>query len=137
MRISLAILGVFNAFLFTASVASAQNIWAQVKGGSWEPQTDTIGEIKGKIETYVKANTSRKVRDWSAYTFQYQGREETGLRYIFLNRRYVFISAFCGPIKDPESSFPRVADVGSCLFELRYDPNDRQFYGLYIMNEGS
>ena len=116
-----------------AGVALAENKWVRVKGGSWEPTATVLADMKKALEPYMKDQAklqARELRKWREYTIQYQGVEEKG-------RRYVFINALCRP--DPrwklEDDFQMVFDGGSCYFHLKYDSTRRQFADLIINGE--
>ncbi len=110
--------------------AHAQNTWVRVQGGSWEPDSQLVTELKAQLEPYVKATArdqGRELRNWAEYIFQYQGREEKGQKYILVN-------AICR--RDPEWNLEKrvifVFDGGPCFFNLRFDPKRKQYYGLAI-----
>ena len=108
----------------------AENRWVRVKGGSWEPTATVLNDAKTALEPYIKGqakNLGRELRNWREYTFQYQGSEEKG-------RRYLFINALCRSdsrwkLKD---DFQMVFDGGSCYFHLKYEPTRREFSDLII-----
>jgi hypothetical protein len=126
-----------SALFFTcvafAGAALAENEWVRVKGGSWEPTDIVFADMKKALEPFMKDQAklqARELRKWREYTIQYQGVEEKG-------RKYVFINALCRP--DPrwklEDDFQMVHDGGSCYFHLKYDPTRRQFADLIINGE--
>lgn len=113
--------------------AEAEQAWIRVDGGSWTPGTETISRIKSEIEPFVRSKVlaeGRKLRHWDTYIFQYQGQEENG-------RKYVFVNALC--IKDKRWQLNKqmilVLDGGTCFFNLRYDPDKNQFFNLIINGE--
>lgn len=114
--------------------ADLQNLWIEVEGGGWIPSTETISRINQQIEPFVTAQANargRKLREWATYTFQYQGREERG-------RKFVFVNAFCvnnvpWPLNKRMIS---VSDGGSCFFNVKYDPEKNEFFDLLVNNEG-
>jgi hypothetical protein len=116
--------------LIVAIHAHAQNAWVRVHGGSWEPDSQVVTELRAGLERYVKATArgqGRELRNWAEYIFQYQGREEKGQKYILVN-------AICR--RDPEWNLEKqlifVFDGGPCFFNLRFDPKRRQYYDLAI-----
>lgn len=70
------------------------------------------------------------LKDWRDYTFQYQGREISG-------KRYVFVNALCKKMDKQElqKNFYEVLDGGSCYFNVKYDPQKDAFFELYINGE--
>ncbi len=73
----------------------------------------------------------RPVREWATYTFQYQGQEERG-------RKFVFVNAFC--INDEmwllKKRMVPVTDGGTCFFNVKYDPEKNRFFELLVHREG-
>ena len=107
--------------------------WIEVEGGSWSPQIEALKRIDKEIELYVgtKAKAEgRALKEWTAYTFQYQGQEEKG-------RRIIFINAFC--ITNDRWKLSKemvlVEDGGTCFFSLKYDQEKRLFFELSINGE--
>jgi len=132
-------LGIASALLLTClafggmAIAENENKWVRVKGGTWEPSTNAIAGIKRALQPYIKEQAKlqgRNLMEWREYTFQYQGVDENG-------RKYVFINALCRP--DPkwklEDDFRIVFDGGPCYFHLKYDPARGQFVDLMINGE--
>jgi hypothetical protein len=114
--------------------AELENRWVKVEGGSWIPSTQTISRINQQIESFVGAQAKaegRKLREWAIYTFQYQGQEDGG-------RKFVFVNAFC--VSDMawrlNKRMVMVTDGGSCFFNVKYDPEKNQFFELLVNNEG-
>ena len=72
----------------------------------------------------------RELHDWKTYTFQYQGQEESG-------KKFVFVNAFC--VNDKRWKLNKkmvlVLDGGTCFFNVKYDPEKNQFFGLTINGE--
>ena len=130
MRIAFPSIACFLVSMAFAGGVLAENRWIHVKGGSWHPTATVMNDVKTALEPYIKEQAKireRKLRNWGEYIFQYQGGEEKG-------RRYLFINALCRP--DPrwklEDDFQMVFDGGSCYFHLEYDPTRREFHGLII-----
>ena len=120
------------SFVFGAN-AEPENRWVQVEEGGWVPDTETISRIKEQIESCVRDQVKtdgRKIREWKTYTFQYQGQEESG-------KKFVFVNAFC--INDKRWKLNKqmvfVLDGGTCFFNLKYYPEKNQFFGLLINGE--
>lgn len=129
-RVTLAALAL--GFAFGAN-AEPKNHWVQVEGGSWVPSTKTTSKINEQIESFVRTQAEiegRRFREWKSYTFQYQGQEENG-------KKLVFINAFCTRDKQWQlnKQMVFVFDGGTCFFNLKYDPEKNQFFGLLINGE--
>lgn len=116
-----------------ATCSADDNSWIEVEGGAWAPSVEVLTTLKSGIRPYVEAqarNQQRELQKWSKYTFQYQGQQQNG-------RKLIFVSGFCSNtpfIKDEQLSkrMVLVLDGGTCFFDLKYDPEKKQFYGLYI-----
>ena len=72
------------------------------------------------------------LKKWNTYRFQYQGQEEKG-------RKFVYINAFCH-LYNPKGvnlskAFVFVHDGGGCFFQLKYDPIADKFYEAVINGE--
>lgn len=113
-------------------VAIAIGSWVAVPGGSWSPSSELMGEVRGQIESYVKQHAVEQhlqLADWSRYSFQYQGQLENG-------RQAVFINAFCdAPPEYARQQFVVVLDGGPCFFQVKYDPEKKQFFQLTFNGE--
>ncbi len=112
--------------------ALASDKWVRVHG-VWDPGSEMLDQIKAKIKAYVRARAKaqgRELKNWSAYAFQYQGQEENG-------RKYIFINAFCVIMKhqSPDKEIIVVMDGGSCFFNLKYNPLSKEFFDLFINGE--
>jgi len=132
MRLAIATVLFCVCGAFTGT-ALAENKWVHIKGGSWEPSATVLADIKKRLEPYVSNQAklqARRLRKWREYLFQYQGGEEKG-------RKYVFINALCRPDAGwkLEEDFYIVRDGGSCYFHLKYDPTRRRFAELTINGE--
>ena len=117
------------SFVWTA-IAFAENTWVRVKGGKWNPEPQVLTELKARLGPYTKGSAQkqgRKLKSWAEYTFQYQGREEKGTKYILVN-------ALCH--KDQhwnlEEQMILVLDGGTCFFNLKFDPQRLRYYDLII-----
>ena len=113
-----------------AATAFAETTWVRVKGGKWNPGPQVLAELKARLESYTKGSAQkegRKLKSWAEYTFQYQGREEKGTKYILVN-------ALC--YKDQhwnlEEQMILVRDGGTCFFNLKFDPQRLRYYDLII-----
>jgi hypothetical protein len=116
--------------LVVAIHAHAQNTWVRVHGGSWEPDSKVLTDLKAGLERYVKAaarGQRRELRNWAEYVFQYQGQEEKGQKYILVN-------GICRrePGWNLEKQLVFVFDGGPCFLNLRFDPKRKQYYDLAI-----
>lgn len=102
-----------------ASVAIVVGSWLHIPGGTWEPSGTVVAEAAAQIKVVANRNATAKgiqLQDWASYTFQYQGRELSGHRILYIN-------AFCSaPPQYANLRFIRVLDGGSCYFSAYYDP---------------
>jgi len=111
----------------------AADRWVKVSGGDWNPTPTMLTDLKAQIESYVRAQAKaqgRELENWQDYTFQYQGQEEKG-------RKFIFINAFCR-LNDRQALDKQIIvikDGGSCFFYLKYDPSKRVFFDLFINGE--
>ncbi len=116
---------------FAFSASAAENHWVKVDGGTWIPDAKTVSRIKGQIEPFVRARAEsegRRIGEWRAYTFQYQGYEENGKKLIFVN-------AFCsgGEPRQLNKQLIIVNDAaGTCSFNLSYEVDKDMLTGLLI-----
>ncbi len=113
--------------------AHANDSWVHVEGGSWVLSPGTVSDIQGNIAAYVGSQakaTGRQLQEWKSYTFQYQ---EAGMP----GNKWIFINAFCMEWADLplHKEFVLVKDGGTCFFQLKYDPQKKRFYDLYINGE--
>jgi hypothetical protein len=120
-------------FFGWSAAVYAENTWIQVKGGDWVPEAQTLTELKAGVAPYAQGQAQaqgRKLRNWSNYTFQYQGIEGKG-------RKFILVNALCH--KDAgwnlEQRMIMVLDGGSCFFRLKFDPERRQYFDLTINGE--
>lgn len=107
--------------------------WIKVAGGKWDPSPTMLSDLVTKIEPYVKSQAKaqgRVLKNWQDYTFQYQGQEEKG-------RRYIFINVLCARSEDQrlDKQIIVIFDGGSCFFNLKYDPLRKAFFDLFINGE--
>ena len=110
--------------------AVGKQVWIEVEGGAWTPDTRTMAGIKAGIEAFARVQAQangRELKAWTDYTFQYQGRQSG-------DGKSVFINAFCtdGGNRDLDKDMVVVMDGGSCFFNLKYDPNTERFYDIII-----
>lgn len=116
------------------TTAGAAERWIKVAGGKWDPNTEMLSDIKTRIEAYVESQAKiqkRDLKDWQTYTFQYQGQEEEGGKYILIN-------ALCDQDikkRDLAKRIMNIYDGGSCYFILKYDPERKDFFDLFINGE--
>ena len=126
------IIGLVLCLFVSASVGAADQ-WIKVAGGKWEPSPKMVADLKAQIESYVRSQAkaqSRELKRWEDYTFQYQGREEKG-------RKFIFINAVCG-FNDQQTLHKQIIvilDGGSCFFNLKYDPSQKVLFDLFINGE--
>ncbi len=110
--------------------AERESRWTMVDGGSWEPSAQVVTRLKERIESVVGAQAKaegRKLEEWTRYTFQYQGQERRG-------RRFVFVNAFCtgDGSQQLDKQMVRVFDGGTCFFNLKYDVEENRFFEILI-----
>jgi hypothetical protein len=107
--------------------------WYYPKDGSWQPSDEVVREIRATIEDHVRKIAKRKGRDirpWAEYSFQLQGQEKNG-------KKYVYVNALCNS-QDTSllgRSLIVVMDGGNCFFNVKYDPVNKVFYDLFINGE--
>ncbi len=115
--------------IFCAS-AEPESRWIKIEGGSWEPSAKIVARLRERIESVVGAQAKaegRKLQEWTRYTFQYQGQERRG-------RRFVFVNAFCtgDERQQLDKQMVRVLDGGTCFFNLKYDAEENRFFEILI-----
>lgn len=120
---------IFIISLTLAAVANADNIWVKAKEGNWEPSGEILTAMKTEIEAYVKNEAKvqrRELLNWNEYMFQYLATEVKGQKNILVN-------ALCGK-RDPQELeyFHLTAGGGNCYFSLKYDPEKKHYYGLFV-----
>jgi len=112
---------------------NADERWIKVAGGKWDPSPKVLADVKAQIEPYVRRQAKAQaieLRNWQDYTFQYQGQEEDG-------RKFIFINALCAQ-RDRQRLDKEIIiifDGGSCYFGVKYDPLQKVFFGLFINGE--
>ena len=106
--------------------------WTAIPGGTWQPTNPTISEIRAHLKEYVQEKATEQQKSlpaWSRYSFQFQGQEKEG-------HRFVFINAYCiAPPKYAKKTFVLVDDGGPCFFNIKYDPASRGFFELEFNGE--
>lgn len=110
-----------------AVLTIAVGSWIHIAGGSWEPSPQDIAKAAASLQPYVAEQASiqhQKLPDWSTYSFQFQGKEVSGYKLIYVN-------AFCEPPPDyAKKKLVLVADGGPCYFSAYYDPRTKKFVGI-------
>jgi hypothetical protein len=119
--------------LAVITTAGAAERWIKVGGGKWDPSPKMLADLKAQIESYVKSQAraqGRELKKWQGYTFQYQGQEEKG-------RKYIFVNALCASTdrQTLDKQIIVILDGGSCFFNLKYDPGQKVFFDLFINGE--
>jgi len=131
MKLTKSLIVIF--ILLCSLTANADNLWVQTKGGIWKPNEQILSNLKPRIKVYVSNEAikqNRELMKWEEYAFQYMGLEDKDGRYILVN-------ALCGKKNRNElENFILTSDGGSCYFSLRYKPDKKQFYGLFINGFG-
>ncbi len=118
------------AFCLSSSVLA--NSWIEVKGGAWSPSPEILTDVQKNLERYVRENANYHNRGplkrWDSYVFQFQGQRTLS------KRNFIFINAMCDtdPGSDLSVRFIEVYDGGTCYFNLKYDPEKKEFYDLII-----
>jgi hypothetical protein len=119
--------------LTVATTVNAADGWIKVAGGEWDPTPKMLNDLKAQIESYVSSRAKaqgQELKNWEDYTFQYQGQEEKG-------RKFIFINAFCSQ-RDRQGLDKKMVvifDGGSCYFNVKYDPSLKEFFDLFINGE--
>jgi len=112
---------------------NAAERWIKVAGGKWDPSPKMLADLEAQIESYVRSQAKaqgRELKKWQDYTFQYQGQEEKG-------RKFIFINAVCDQ-RDRQGLDKKIViifDGGSCYFNVKYDPLHKVFFDLLINGE--
>ena len=110
------------------SLILATASWIALQDGEWTPSQKIVVHIQSDLESFVTQETAAQKKPlptkFSEYTFQYQGREING-------HKFVQINAFCQkPEADLTKALIIVADGGPCYFHVKYDPDTGKFYEL-------
>jgi hypothetical protein len=112
-----------------AALAGDSHRWIEIRRGAWEPHTLPFANIENSLRPLVVAAARDRggVPEWSAYTFQYQGRHNP------LGRKYVYINAFCDAHqRDSVTEWVEVKDGGACFFNAKYDPESKRVYDVVV-----
>jgi hypothetical protein len=67
-----------------------------------------------------------RMRKWSDYAFQYQGRRS------LIGKPFVFVNAFCETASVDLSSGVEVLDGGTCYFSAKHDPKTNRVYDVQV-----
>ncbi len=125
----------FILLLFLSIANAEESSWTMVEGGTWRPSGQILSKINMHLEPYMKSQEKvfgRSLKKWNTYRFQYQGQEEKG-------RKFVYINAFCNLYKPTGINLTRdfvlVHDGGGCFFQLKYDPVADKFFDTFINGE--
>jgi hypothetical protein len=107
--------------------ALAVGSWIAVPGGDWNPSEQVVNEIRAGLEKFVQMKATeqkKRMPEWSTYTFQFQGQEKGG-------QKFVFVNAYCtAPPEYSTERFVFVLDGGPCFFNVKYDPKLHTFFEL-------
>jgi hypothetical protein len=120
-------------FLSVITSVDADNHWIKVDGGNWDPSPKILADLKAQIESYVKNQAKaqgRELKNWQDYIFQYQGQEQKGRRFIFINALCVHMDR-----QGLDKEMFIIFDGGSCYFNVKYDPSQKGFFDLFINGE--
>jgi hypothetical protein len=103
---------------FMLALTVAVGSWTYIPdGSSWSPDAPTLNAAKGKLRQAVWSTALKQQQDlpdWKTYSFQYQGRELSG-------RRIVYVNAFCIAPDYADKQLVQVLDGGPCYFVAIYD----------------
>jgi hypothetical protein len=109
---------------YLLALAIAVGSWLPLPGGSWQPTTDQVADLRIRLEPHAKAEASSQrenLAPWESYTFQYQGQTQDGKLVIFVN-------AFCSkPSPTADKELELVFDGGACYFRVNWDPKSQKF----------
>ncbi len=112
--------------------ALAAGSWTAVPGGAWKPAEQTLEAIHSGLKPFVQksaADQNKILAEWSKYTFQFQGQEKDG-------RKFVHINAYCiAPPEYAEKRFVIVLDGGTCFFNVKFDPATHMYFELQFHGE--
>ena len=107
--------------------ALAVGSWIAVPGGDWNPSEQVVNEIRAGLEKFVQVKATeqkKQLQKWSMYSFQFQGQEESG-------RKFVFVNAYCtAPLEYSTERFVIVLDGGPCFLNVKYDLKLHRFFEL-------
>ena len=122
-------MNLMTSLLLTALAAGS---WIAVPGEAWKPAEQTFEGIQSGLKQFVQksaADQNKKLNEWSKYSFQFQGQEKDG-------RKFIYINAYCiDPPEYVEKRFVLVLDGGPCFFNVKYDPESHIFFELQFHGE--
>ena len=130
---------IFKALIWLAlslagiTSGNAGDRWIKVAGGKWDPSPKILADLKAQIESYVRSQAKaqgRELKNWQDYTFQYQGQEEKGGKFIFINDLCVQRDR-----QRLDKEIIVIFDGGTCYFNVKYDPGQKVFFDLFINGE--
>jgi hypothetical protein len=116
-----------------AALAGDSQRWIEVSGGAWRPVSLPFADIENSLRPLVVAAAGDRggLPEWSAYTFQYQGRHTSS------GRKFVYMNAFCdAPERHSLTEWVQVKDGGACFFNAKYDPESRRVYDVVVNGKG-
>jgi hypothetical protein len=129
MARSLTVAALLILFSSTQTQAIDASHWVEVRGGAWHPDSTVLAQLDSALEPAVQAASKNRgqMREWSRYTFQYQGRKS------LLGQTYVFVNAFCAAESaDLRTKWMEVEDGGACYFSAKYDPKANRVYDVQV-----
>jgi hypothetical protein len=101
--------------------------WVRVPEGTWTATARQRDEVSSGIQEFVKQQAKEqnlKLPRWSSYSFQYQEQVDG-------NQKIIFVNAFCiAPPGYVRQRFVVVLDGGPCFFQVKFDPQTKQFSQL-------
>lgn len=102
--------------------------------GYWTPDRDQVQSLEDRLEPYLQQATPQAhrgpLRPLNEYTRQYVG--------LLINeQRVIYTNFFCNPLDHDnwQREYVLVMDGGSCYFEIKYDVETGELYGLSIHGE--
>jgi hypothetical protein len=100
-----------------ALLIAVSGTWTYIPGGTWRPDAATVKLAQASLKPAVlkqAAADRESLPEWKSYNFQYQGREISG-------RKVVYVNAFCQPMSYADKELVQVLDGGPCFFFAIFD----------------
>ena len=119
---------IFLACISLAGAAASAK-WIEVEGGAWHLDPGALSQVQLALKSALPAAAGGQLRNWDAYTFQYQGKRSV------LGSRYVFVNAFCDSSRDDSdmrTEWVNVLDGGNCYFQVEYDLKTKQLRNFSV-----
>jgi hypothetical protein len=126
-----------NGIIFTQAQteASLDVVWPR-PSGVWTPTAEDIAQLEADLPAFLRTAQNPWLRPdppiWDRepdYMRQYLGIVENGNEIIYAN-------FFCDPHDfDWRSAYYFVNDGGDCYFQVKYNPQTREFFDLSVNGE--